>query len=100
MKELVSIIVPVYRAAAYIAETIAMVEAQCSGLPNLVSDVITGDVDVTPLVHRMSLERPATEWAERILALAEEERKAADERLFAEKGFDIREMVRRYEELA
>ena len=28
MKELVSIIVPVYRAAAYIAETIAMVEAQ------------------------------------------------------------------------
>ncbi|WWR15468.1 glycosyltransferase family 1 protein [Lachnospiraceae bacterium JLR.KK008] len=79
---------------------IAMVEAQCSGLPNLVSDVITGDVDVTPLVHRMSLERPAAEWAERILALAEEERKAADERLFAEKGFDIREMVRRYEELA
>lgn len=79
---------------------IAMVEAQCSGLPNLVSDVITGDVDVTPLVHKLSLQKTADEWADEILVLAQNERKAPDERLFKEKGFDIREMVRNYEELA
>ena len=79
---------------------IAMVEAQCAGLPNLVSDVIGPDVDVTPLVHKMSLQRPAEEWADQILALAGEKRGAPDYRLFAQKGFDIREMVRRYEELA
>ena len=79
---------------------IAMVEAQCSGLPNLVSDVITGDVDVTPLVHKLSLQKTADEWADEILVLAQNERKAPDEGLFKEKGFDIREMVRNYEELA
>lgn len=79
---------------------IAMVEAQCSGLPSLVSDVITTDVDVTPLVERMSLERPAQEWADRILALAKRERTAPDYGAFTEKGFDIKKMVRRYEELA
>lgn len=79
---------------------IAMVEAQCSGLPNLVSDVITPDVDVTPLVHKLSLELPAAVWAEKILELAAKERKAPDYDLFAKKGFDIRQMVKRYEELA
>lgn len=79
---------------------IAMVEAQCSGLPNLVSDVITQDVDVTPLVHKLSLQQPPKVWAEQILKLSQEIRKAPERRLFTEKGFDIKEMVKRYEELA
>lgn len=79
---------------------IAMVEAQCSGLPNLVSDVITSDVDVTPLVNKLSLSEPAVVWAEKILALAADERKAPDYELFASKGFDIKQMVKRYEEFA
>lgn len=79
---------------------IAMVEAQCSGLPNVVSDVITADVDVTELVHKLSLEDAAEVWAETILQLAEQKRKEPDYELFRKKGFDIREMVKRYEELA
>ena len=79
---------------------IAMVEAQCSGLPNLVSDVITQDVDVTPLVHKLSLQQPPKVWAEQLLKLSQEIRKAPERRLFTEKGFDIKEMVKRYEELA
>ena len=79
---------------------IAMVEAQCSGLPNLVSDVITTDVDVTPLVHKLSLSQPAAVWADKILELAELKREEADYELFRKKGFDIRQMVKRYEELA
>ncbi len=79
---------------------IAMVEAQCSGLPNLVSDVITADVDVTPLVNKLSLKLPASVWAEKILELAADTRKAPEYALFEKKGFDIRQMVKRYEELA
>ncbi len=79
---------------------IAMVEAQCSGLPCLVSDVITHDVDVTPLVERLSLESSPEQWADRITELSRQERKAPDETAFVEKGFDIRQMVKRYEEMA
>lgn len=79
---------------------IAMVEAQCAGLPVLASDCITADVDVTPLVEKMSLGDSAKAWAEKILEMAKQERKAPDEALFAKKGFDIREMVKQYEELA
>lgn len=79
---------------------IAVVEAQCSGLPCLLSDVITGDVDVIPSVHRLPLSAPPSLWAERIADLSEEQRTAPSYGLFAKKGFDIREMVKRYEELA
>lgn len=79
---------------------IAMVEAQCSGLPNVVSDVITADVNVTELVHKLPLQKEAAAWADEILALAGQERKAPDYELFRKKGFDIKEMVKRYEELA
>lgn len=78
---------------------IAMVEAQCAGLPCLVSDVITDDVNVTDGVVRFSLnENPAT-WAEEIVRLASIRRRRPDEKLFAEKGFDIREMVKQYEQM-
>ncbi len=79
---------------------IAVVEAQCSGLPCLLSDVITKEVDVTDGVSRMPLSAPPQKWAQRILSLAEQRRSSPDERLFAKKGFDIRQMVKRYEELA
>jgi len=79
---------------------IAMVEAQCSGLPCLVSGEITRDVDVTPLVRRLPLEASPERWAEAILELSGQERTAPDYGLFAKKGFDIREMVKVYEELA
>ncbi len=79
---------------------IAVVEAQCSGLPCLLSDVITKDVDVTDAIVRMPLSASPATWAERILEVALRRRTASDERLFAKKGFDIRQMVKRYEELA
>jgi len=45
------------------------IEAQAAGLPFILSDVITKEVDVVkPLVRRLSLEQPASAWAEAILA--------------------------------
>jgi len=46
------------------------IEAQAAGLPVILSDAITEEVDrVTPLVQRLSLSQPASVWAEVILAV-------------------------------
>ena len=44
-----------------------VVEAQAAGLQCLVSDTITTEVDITPLVSRMSIEEPPSMWARKIL---------------------------------
>ncbi|WP_026524767.1 glycosyltransferase [Butyrivibrio sp. MB2005] len=44
-----------------------VVEAQAAGLQCLVSDSITPEVDITPLVSRMSIEEAPATWARKIL---------------------------------
>ena len=45
-------------------------EAQAAGLPFLVSDAVTGELDVVgPLLRRLSLSQPAPAWAEAVLAV-------------------------------
>ena len=45
------------------------IEAQAAGLPFVLSDVISEEMDVAhPLIHRLSLSQPASVWAETILA--------------------------------
>lgn len=46
---------------------VVMVEAQASGLPCIVSDTITPEVDMTGRVRFLSLKQSADEWAERLL---------------------------------
>jgi len=46
------------------------IEAQAAGLPLILSDAITEEVDrVRPLVWRLSLSQPASAWAEAILTM-------------------------------
>jgi len=48
---------------------IAGIEAQAAGLPFVLSDVITEEMDVvTPLLRRVSLSQPARAWAEAVRA--------------------------------
>lgn len=44
--------------------SLSMVEAQCSGLPCLVSDAIPIEVKMTNLVSFLSLKEPSNKWAE------------------------------------
>ena len=48
--------------------SMAVVEAQAAGLPCLVSDALTDEMDAVPaLVHRLPLAAPPAVWAERLL---------------------------------
>lgn len=46
---------------------VSVVEAQCAGLPCVISDVIDKDADITGKVSFISLKQPDTIWADKIL---------------------------------
>lgn len=49
---------------------LALLEAQAAGLPCLVSEEVTPEVDVVPgLIHRLPLNAPVSTWADHVLAL-------------------------------
>ena len=68
---------------------VTLVEAQCSGLPCIVPDHITQEVEVTDLLVRIPLHEGAEKWAESI-GLAETENRETYPGKVAEGGFDIR----------
>lgn len=78
------------------------VEAQCSGLPCVLSDRIPKEIAVTENVAFLPLEQPVEAWAEQILAFAECERSdhQAD---VVKKGYSIereaRALVEMYREI-
>ena len=76
----------------------SVAEAQASGLKCLVSDKVTGEVGLTPLVKYRSIEEPAVEWAKVIL----EDMNLTDDRIkdskqaqemIRSKGFDVRQQA-------
>ena len=55
---------------------IAVLEAEATGLPVVMSDVIPSDVDLTNLIYRLSLSNPASKWAEVICGINKKDRVA------------------------
>lgn len=76
------------------------IEAQCAGLPILMSDVVTDEAVITDLVEKMSLDAPASEWAAKLVELAEKER---DRSVYPESvratGFDVESSMERLREI-
>jgi glycosyltransferase EpsF len=68
---------------------VTIVEAQCIGLPCLVSDSITDEAILTDWGKRMSLENSPKEWAQEVMTHAKLGRVPQKEAL-ARSGFDIR----------
>ena len=79
---------------------VTLVEAQAVGLPCLISDRITRDVDVTPLITRLPVDS-ARRWAEE---LAKDRARRDCAEAVADSGFEIRDsaekLCRIYEKLA
>lgn len=73
---------------------LVLIEAQAARLPCIFSDVVPEEADVVkPLVHRMSLSRPASAWAEAVMATKQDTVSITQLETFAilEKSlFDIR----------
>ena len=53
---------------------VSVIEAEATGTQVVMSDVITSEVDLTPVIHRMSLNDSPAEWAIKICELDAEER--------------------------
>jgi len=72
-----------------------MLEAQANGLSCVMSDRITGEVAITPLVRILSLDAPLKDWAEAVLSArgaepADNTARAQQAALLKEAGYDIR----------
>ena len=69
---------------------IAVVEAQCTGMPCIISDIIPNEVMITNLVEKVSLRERASIWAEKLIAATT---RTFDRPAYAEKvasaGYDI-----------
>ena len=53
---------------------ISIIEAEATGLPIVMSDVITKEVDMSDLIHRQSLNDNPAKWAETVVGLKTENR--------------------------
>lgn len=67
---------------------IVVLEAQAAGLPCVISDVIPKQATVSDLVHHVSLDASAEQWADQVLACCETQRRDTYQDLVAA-GFDI-----------
>ena len=78
---------------------IAVVEAQCTGMPCIISDIIPNEVMITDLVEKVSLHESASIWAEKLIAATT---RTFDRPAYAEKvasaGYDIKSNSRWLEE--
>ena len=71
---------------------VTVVEAQATGLPCIISDKITKDVDVSELVKRLPTDDPKA-WAQEIIATPTERKNVTDK--IKKAGFDVKDTARR-----
>lgn len=77
---------------------VSILEAQATGLPLLMSDVITKEVDLTSLVNRMSIKEHPSKWAEKVLSLESSQRDIYNE-VISRSKYNMRETVKMFERL-
>ena len=82
---------------------VTLMEAQASGLPCVISDVISKEVDITELITRESIESKPDVWATRICEQKNCTRKDTSA-IIAKAGFDMdretKKLIHKYEIIA
>ena len=81
---------------------VSMVEAQCTGLPCLISSSITDEIMLTDCVKQKSLDDSLESWAETALNMLEVGKQTARhsrQEEIKKAGYGIEELVRFYEEI-
>lgn len=76
----------------------ALVEAQASGLPCVVSDTVSREVKLTDIVNFVSLDAPIEEWI-KVISKYRDYVKVSKKTQLAEKGFDLDEMRKKVFEI-
>lgn len=72
---------------------VSVIEAESTGLPIVMSDAITTEVDMTDLIHRLSLKDNTEKWAKCICQVSQKDRKNYNQ-LVAGTQFNIKESVK------
>lgn len=70
---------------------LAVVEAQASGLPCILSDTVSKEVSVTELTVFLPLEDGAQAWADRVLLYADRSNRSDMREAIGKAGYDIKE---------
>lgn len=78
---------------------VSLVEVQANGVPVVVSDTVTHDVEFNPNVEYCSLSEGSDYWAERILHAIDNVGRYGSQDKVAAAGFDVKDTAKVYTEL-
>jgi glycosyltransferase involved in cell wall biosynthesis len=70
-----------------------LIEAQCAGVPCLVSDAINEDICLTDNVVRYQLARSSNDWASEMERLLDNFQRKDESSTIAEKGYSIKSVI-------
>lgn len=76
-----------------------LIEAQCSGLPCLVSDVINRDICLTPNVETFPLQQPAEEWARKVKTIVTGFQRKDESEAIERQGYSIANTIKFLEQV-
>lgn len=74
----------------------AVIEAQAAGLPCIISNNITKEVQITNLVKYMSINNTSVQWAEAALTYNNNNERQSMKKIFEEKGYEISGVTKKF----
>ena len=76
-----------------------LIEAQCAGLPCIVSDVVNSDICLTDNIHRYPLEKSPANWAQETTNLLANFHRKDESESIQQKGYSIKSTIDYFEKV-